>query len=117
MKKIIVVFALIVIIIILVISVTLAENNKNINIIKNYNKEYEEYLQKTVFGTDVTTLINKATNENIKNDIEKDEKGYFIENTINSIKIEINLLYDGKLTPYSMEDITRVRNWRLCSKF
>lgn len=102
---------------VLIISVSLTENNKNIVKMRNYNKQYEEYLQKVVYGTDVITLINKATNENMKNNIPKDEKGYFIENDINSIKVEINLLYDEKLTPYSMEAITKTRCRRICPKF
>lgn len=108
MKKLIIVFCIIIITLILIVSVSLVENNKNLSNIKLYNKEYEEYYQKTVYGTDVITLINKATNENIKNDIPKDEKGYFIENDTNSIKIEIKLLSEKKLTTYSMESLTKV---------
>lgn len=108
MKKAIIVFSIIVITLIVILSVSLIENNKNIINVKKYNKEYEDYFQKTVFGTDVTTLINKATNENIRNNIEKDENGYFIENDINSIKIEIKLLYDKELTSYQMEQLTKV---------
>lgn len=108
MKKIIIIFGTILITLVLIISVSLVENNKNLTNITKYNKQYEEYYQKTVYGTDVITLINKATNENLKNDVEKDEKGYFIDNGLNSIKINIKLLYEGKLTTYQMETLTNV---------
>ena len=108
MKKAIIVFTIIIITLIVILSISLVENNKNIMKVKNYNKEYEDCFQKTVFGTDVTTVINRATNENIRNNIEIDENGYFIENDINSIKIEIKLLYDKKLTSYQMEQLTKV---------
>lgn len=108
MKKIVIIFSIIIITLLIIISVSLIENNKNMVNVKQYNKQYEEYYQKTVYGTDVITLINKATNQNIKNNIAKDEKGFFIENDTNSIKIEIKLLSEEKLTTYSMETLTKV---------
>lgn len=108
MKKIIIIFSIIIITLLLIISVSLVENNKNINKISKFNKEYEEFYEKNVYGTDVISLINKITNENLKNEIQKDEKGYFIDNDTNSIRIEIKLLYEGKLTTYKMETLTNV---------
>lgn len=108
MKKIIVIFGIIIISLVLIISVSLIENNKNISNIKSYNKQYEEYYKKVIYGTDVITLINKATDQNSKNEIPKDQKGYFIENDVNSIKIEIKLLSDKKLITYQMETLTKV---------
>lgn len=108
MKKIIIIFSVIIITLLIIAYVSITENNKNLSNIKQYNKQYEEYYGKTVYGTDVITLINKATNENVKNNVEKDEKGYFIENDTNSIKIEIKLLSEGKLTTYSMERLAKV---------
>lgn len=108
MKKIIITFSIIAITLLIIVCVSLMQNNKNLQNIKQYNKQYEEYYGKVVYGTDVISLINKATNENIKNNIEKDEKGNFIENDINSIKIEIKLLSEGKLTTYNMERLTKV---------
>ena len=108
MKKIVIIFGILMITLVFIVSVSLIENNKNLTSIKKYNKQYEEYYQKTVYGTEVITLINKATNENLKNDIEKDEKGYFIDNGLDSIKIEIKLLQDGKVNIYQMETLTRV---------
>lgn len=108
MKKIIVVFLIIFLIIITILSVSLIENSKNLNNIQNANKKYEEYLNKEVFGTDVITIINKATNQNLKNNIEKDEKGMFIENKTNSVKVEIEMINESKKTTYQMETIQNV---------
>lgn len=67
--------------------------------IKNYNKEYEEYLQKTINGTELATLINKVIYSNEKNKVEKDKNNYYIENGENSLKIEINILLTEKTYP------------------
>ena len=77
--------------------------NTTNRIIKEENSEYEYYLNKTVYGTEVTTLINKAINQNENNNIEKDEKGHYIENNENSIKIAIKMITTEKT--YPMEEI------------
>ena len=38
------------------------------------------------------TLMNKASNDNEKNNVEKDAEGMYIENDTNSIKIEVKFL-------------------------
>ena len=68
------------------------------------NKEYEQYLEKDILGSTLMTLINKASNQNEKNGIEKDEKNSYIENDTNSIKIEVKFLESDKT--FSMEAIT-----------
>lgn len=108
MKKIVIIFGILIVTLIFIVSVSLIENNKNLANIKIYNKQYEEYYQKKVYGTEVITIINKAIDENIRNDIKKDERGYFINDGLNSIKIEIKLLNDKKITTYQMETLTNV---------
>lgn len=77
--------------------------NTTNRIIKEENSEYEYYLNKTVYGTEVTTLINKAINQNENNNIPKDEKDYYIENDENSLKIDIKMITIDKT--YPMEEI------------
>lgn len=108
MKKVIVCFAVLIVTLLIIISVSLSENNKNINQINQYNKAYTEYLGKIIYGTDVITIINKAINENEKNEVQKDEKGFFIDNNKNSIKIELKLLYEEEVVTYQMETLTKV---------
>ena len=84
------------------IGLLITKNTTN-RIIKEENSEYEYYLGKTVYGTEVTTVINKAINQNETNKIQKDEKKYYIENNENSIKVEIKMITTGKT--YPMEEI------------
>lgn len=67
--------------------------------LENYNNEFEAYLDKKIYGTELATLINRVTNLNENNGIKKDEKNYFIENDENSIKIEIKMLLTKKTYP------------------
>ena len=70
--------------------------------LKKYNLEFENYLNKTIYGADLATLINKAVNLNEENNIQKDEHNHYIENGENSLKIEVKLSYTKKT--YSMEE-------------
>lgn len=103
MKKLLVILLLLFMIIIFSIYALFINNQTQIKTLKNYNKEYEEYLDKTIYGTELATLINKVTNINENNKIEKDKKNHYIENEENSIKIEITMLLTEKT--YPMEEI------------
>ena len=85
--------------------------------IAKYNLEYEEYLNKTLLGTDIVTVMNKAINENEKNKIQKDEKGYYIENNENSIKIYLKMITINKTYPmeefYNNDMTAFVKNFNL----
>lgn len=117
MKKTFLIICIPIAIIIFSIFGLLITKNTTNRIIKENNSAYEYYLGKTVYGTDVTTLINKAINENEKNNIQKDEKNYYIENNENSIKIELKMISTGKTYPMEEiynNDITRfVQNFNL----
>ncbi len=90
-----------------------AENNE----IKKENAEYEDYLNKEVLGTDIASLISKVIDKNEKNNIEKDEKGYYIENDENSIKIDLKMTTIDKTYPmeaiYNSEMTEFVKNFSL----
>lgn len=76
--------------------------------IQKINKEYEFYKGKELLGTDVTTAINKALDSNERNEIPKDEKGFYIENDTNSIKVEIVMYNEDEPKAYQMETIQKV---------
>ena len=63
-----------------------------------------EYTKEAILGSDLMTLINKATNQNEKNQVQKDEKKHYLENEKNSIKIEVKFLESDKI--YTMEAIS-----------
>lgn len=100
MKKI--VYFLIFVAITIVIFAMMYINYKSIfkNIMKD-NLQFEYYNQKEVSGADIATLINKAVDSNIKFNVDKDSNGKYIENSENSIKIQIYIADYDKT--YDME--------------
>lgn len=103
MKKLLAILLILFMIIIFSIYALFINTKAQTNNLKNYNKEYEEYLDKTIYGTELATLINKVTDINETNKIEKDEKNHYIDNKENSIKIEVTMLLTEKT--YPMEEI------------
>lgn len=67
------------------------------------NAEFELYLNKEIYGIDIASIINKAVDKNIKNEIQKDDKDFFIQNDENSIEIEVYLTEGDDI--YKMEQI------------
>lgn len=108
MKKTVILFSMIILCVLLVVCVSLVQNKENLANIKKENAIYEEYKDRQVFGTEVASIINKAMNQNLKNEVEQDEKGFFIPNETNSIKVEIKLLDEEDLKTYQMETIQKV---------
>lgn len=103
MKKLTIFIIVAVIIIASVIGVKYINYRAEQNKIKNENLEYEMYLNKPIYGTELTTFINKAVDNNQKNNVPKDEKGFFIQNDVNSIEIEIRITDNETL--YKMETL------------
>lgn len=56
---------------------------------RKINQDYESFYNKEVLGTDLASLINKIDDANQKNNVEKDEKGLYINNHSNSIQLEV----------------------------
>lgn len=74
--------------------------------IEKFNAEYEYYNDDNLNGLDITTLINKATSNNEKYEIEKDEEGLYILDDEYSIEIYITMIIND--TTYKMERITQL---------
>ena len=60
-------------------------------------------MNQDVTGRELTTAINRAVNNNEKNSVQKDEKGFYIDDDNNSVKIEIKILDND--TTYQMETL------------
>ena len=103
MKKMILVIICFVIIFLSIFGVKFINYRAEKNKIKQENLEYETYLNKQILGTELTTFINKATDNNEKNKVPKNDKGYYIQNDTNSIEIEIKITDND--TTYKMETI------------
>lgn len=111
MKKNLIVISVILLIIIVICISGLKINSNISKTVKQQNSEYEQYLKETIYGTDVVTLINKATSNNESNNVEKDEKDYYINNNQNSITIDLVMITDEEkqeTTTYKMETISKV---------
>lgn len=103
MKKIIAIILCFVIVIISILIGKYYNYKQEYNKIKEENLEYEYYLEKEIYGTEVVTVINKAVNNNEINKIEKDSDGFYVPNDINSVKIDIKII-DNDMT-YKMETL------------
>ena len=103
MKKTILLILAILAIIIATISYLYMTNKANYEMAQKQNVQYESYYQQEIYGPDLATLINKAVDDNNKNDVEKTKKGKYIENTTNSINIDIKFTDDN--TIHAMEEI------------
>ena len=70
---------------------------------KKFNSDFEFYNKESILGTDITTIINKAMDNNEKFNIPKDEKGLYIADEENSIKIYVYMIINE--TTYPMESL------------
>lgn len=102
MKKI-AVFFLIIVVIIVGISYLYLNYKANYNQTKKENIPFESYYEKEIYGAELTTIINKAMDQNVLNEVEKNDKGKYINNDKNSIQIEIKMIDNDKV--YTMETL------------
>ena len=102
MKKLAIFFAIVIIIICGIFGLYL-NYKAQYNISKKANLEFENYLNEEVSGTDLATVINRAVDSNKKNEVERNNKGIYINNDTNSISIEIKMIDDDSI--YQMETI------------
>ena len=71
------------------------------NSVLKFNQEFEEYNKQDLNGLDVITLINKATSNNEKYNIKKNDDNIYILD--DEYSIEIYVIFDD--VSYSMERI------------
>ena len=91
---------LLTIVILTIMLINIQSNNKRL---QQINVDYEYYLNRTIFGTELATLINKAIDNNKRLEIPKDENGFYISNDTDSILITIQMLNIEE--SYQMEKI------------
>lgn len=103
MKKIIIFIVCIIIVLLSIFGNKYINYREEQSKIKKENLEYEAYLDKEITGRELTTMINRAVNNNEKNSVKKDENGLYIDNDINSVKIEIKITDND--TTYQMETL------------
>lgn len=106
MKKNLLLILIIFIIFILIIYFLYDNYTKSIILANKQNQEYEQYTKDTIVGSSLMTLINKAIDQNEKNEIQKDNKNRYIQNDKNSIIIEVKFLESEDI--FSMEAIAKL---------
>ena len=106
MKKILICILSVFLVIICIVGYSVYSKNENTAQISVENKTYESYYNKEVLGTDIISIINKATDSNEKNEVELGKDGNYIENNKNSIRIEIKFQELDKVI--TMERINQV---------
>lgn len=102
MKKL-AVFFLITIIIVVGISYMYLNHKANYYEAQRENRQFESYDGQEIHGAELTTIINKAIDNNQNNDVLKDDKGKYRNNDNNSIQIDIKMLDNEKT--YAMETL------------
>ena len=103
-KNLLTIFIIFLIIMTILFMKYLSVRKENQEILK-FNYGYEFYNRDNLSGLDITTVINKAIDNNERYDVQKDENGYYIEDE-NSIKIEVKMIINGKT--YPMERIKEI---------
>lgn len=83
------------------------EHRRNILEAQKLNKEYEEYYQMDILGTQLISIVNRTIDINHKNEIAKDSNGYYVDNGENSLHIYIKFAYKNKTKTILMEDIEK----------
>ena len=122
MKKIIWTIILVIIVIIVIIVIKISDNFNNQASITKFNSSFEEYRDKKLYGADVTTIINKAIDNNKFYNIKKDEKDFFIDDDNNCLKVELTLLSTDdkgqvKEVVYQMETLQKAGLDKFISSF
>ena len=90
MRKIIILFIL-TIIVIAIVAFNYMGYKTDYNSIQKYNLEFEENFHKEIYGTDLTTIINRVINNNEKNNVEIGQDKKYINNGIDSINVDIKM--------------------------
>ena len=103
MKKTLVILGISFIIIITILSIILINTKSSNSLLRKENGEYEYYIGRTIYGTDITTVINKAMNTNKKFEVPKDENGFYITDGKCSMKVYLEMI--GREEVFAMEKI------------
>lgn len=117
MKKNIIYIVIALIIIIVPIMIIVSNYKQTQNEINKFNLLYEKYKTGKYYGSEIGSIINNAINNNEKNEIEKDENGFYIDDDKYCIKILIQLKSDEELKTYEMENLEKLGIDRFVKNF
>ena len=104
MKKTLLLIITFVLIVCMMILSKFNEYKQNKAELDEFNLKYEQYLNKEILGTDITTIINQAVDDNEKSFIKK-ENGKYIQDDEKSVNIEVKITELEEQPIYSMETL------------
>lgn len=102
MKKFII-FLIVILIIISYITYLYLDYRADIKSAQYDNMKYEKYLDKEVNANIVASIINRAVDNNIREEVQKSNNGVYIDNQKSSINVQIKFLDNDKT--YDMETL------------
>lgn len=106
MKKTVITILILLIIISTITCLYIYNTKKIANYAKKNNMDYENFYQQEILGTTLISIINKATNDNEKNSVQRQEDSiYYKDNNTNSIQISVKFIDSDKVI--KMEDISQ----------
>lgn len=79
MKKIVIFIIIALSIIIIGVLINISNNRNKLNDITKFNEQFEIFNNKTIYGADILTIINKAIDNNSVHNIEKNSNGEYID--------------------------------------
>ena len=105
MKKIVIIIITIVIIAVVIFLSKYYNYKAEKSEIDTFNSQYEKYLDREIYGSELASVINKAVDDNEKAGIKKDENGKYIQNDENSVNIEVKIIDLEEDTIFTMETL------------
>ena len=104
MKKSLILILIMVIVAIVIFVLNYKEYQMNQVDLKKFNLTYEEFNKQNLNGLDITTVMNKATSNNEKYQIPKDDNGLYVLDDEYSIEIYVTMIINGET--YRMESFS-----------
>lgn len=101
MKKTLAIILTILVIIVVIVAINIKARQNEEKALRQFNEQFEQYLGNKIYGTEVTTVINKAIENNKKYNISKDENGFYKPDDKYSIQVELKMSTVDKT--YQME--------------
>lgn len=97
MKKIIIWIFIVFLVIIVSFWMWYHKNLQNLRSIKSFNSEFEIFLEREITGVDLTTVMNRAIENNHQYEVPKNEDGTYQNDGKNSIEIMIKPTEERKI--------------------
>lgn len=107
MKKVFFILLFALILITLIVTYKVYQYRKNEAQKQKINNEYNIYLNKSIPGTELMSLINKTIDANVKNGIQRKENNYFDTDNEQLIQIYIEFIYKDETRTLQIEDIEK----------